>query len=496
MKQLIRFFILFILLNIYRINAGIIVFYAPDCEECYRILTDSLFVSLEDKGIKFYDINNIDNYELLLRAEKIYQKRSSGFPVIVSGRKFFFPEEIIQNLEEIKKDADEPSLPDSILEWGKSEEKPRWEDEIIIQLREEMLSRRIWIAFFTKGGCKKCERTEKMLLYLKKKYPEIFVKIYNTLDREHQKVQEAISIVYNVPDNERLIAPTIFICDTFLIEDEITEKSIEKILIENKHRVFSSPWVKSEKYKKFVNSGIVERFKNFGVIVVFLAGLVDGVNPCAFATIVFFLSFMTIIGRTKREIIVTGITFVSVLFLVYLLIGLFLYKIVGLEFFFSIRHFLYYAIAGLAFVLAVISIIDAIMLAKGKAEKIILRLPKLVKRRIEKTIVKKSKLKNYILSAFISAVVVSFLEFSCTGQIYIPTIFFVSGISTMKLKALWFLILYNLAFVFPIFLLFLLFVIGLSSEKLYAFMRKRTFILKIATAVIFLALAISLILIR
>ena len=259
-----------------------------------------------------------------------------------------------------------------------------------------------------------------------------------------------------MPDDKRLITPVIFICDTFLIDNEITEKIIERLILENRNKRFIPPWDKGSEYETMVNSGIVERFKKYGSLVVFFAGLVDGVNPCAFATIVFFLSFMTIIGRTRKEIMITGITFVSVLFLVYLSIGLFLYRIVGLKFMTSARHILYYTIAGLSFILAVISIRDAIMLAKGKPEKSILRLPRLVKRRIEKTIVKESKLRNYIASAFICGLVISCLEFSCTGQVYIPTIFFVSAISSFRLKALWFLIIYNLAFIIPILLLLLL----------------------------------------
>jgi cytochrome c biogenesis protein CcdA len=115
---------------------------------------------------------------------------------------------------------------------------------------------------------------------------------------------------------------------------------------------------------------------------------------------------------------------------------------------------------------------------------------------MEKTIVRESKLRNYIASAVISAVVVAFLEFSCTGQVYIPTIFFVSGLSDLKFRALWFLILYNIAFIIPLIVLFLLAAFGLSSEKLYGFMRRRTLFLKIATAIIFLALAVALVAVR
>ncbi len=496
LSSVFKFFILFFFLSLSCIYGKIVVFYAPDCEECHRIFSNPLFESLDDKDIEYYDVNNISNYELLLKTEAIFKKRSPSFPVLVSGKSLYFREEIIPNLEQIKKESDKLSLPDSILGIGISEDKPRWENKIIFNTGEESLSININIAFFTKAGCLNCERTEKMLRYLKNKHPDILIRTYNEIKREHQKIQEAISIAFNVPDDKRLITPVIFICDTFLIDNEITEKIIERLILENRNKRFIPPWDKGSEHEDLVNSGIVERFKKFGSLVVFFAGLVDGVNPCAFATIVFFLSFMTIIGRTRKEIMITGITFVSVLFLVYLSIGLFLYRIVGLKFMTSARHILYYTIAGLSFILAVISTRDAIMLAKGKPEKSILRLPRLVKRRIEKTIVKESKLRNYIASAFICGLVISFLEFSCTGQVYIPTIFFVSAISSFRLKALWFLIIYNLAFIIPILLLFLLFVIGLSSEKLYSFMRNRTFLLKIATAVVFLALAISLIVIK
>lgn len=496
MRKSISCILLFLFLNIFPLFSKIIVFYAPDCEDCYHILTDSLFESLGYKTMVFYDINNINNYELLLKAEEIYNKRSTRFPVILSGKELFYGDEVIPNLPVIRKVANESSLPDSILKKGMSEKKPRWEDAAALQPFINKETRNIYIAFFTKPGCIKCDRTAKMIEYLERKYKFLRVKTYDTMDRENQKAQEAMSIAFDVPENERLIAPTIFICDTFLIEKQIMERNLELLITENKDRNFPPPWDNVTQYENVLDEQIIERFKKFGSFVVFLAGLVDGINPCAFATIVFFLSFMTIIGRTKREIIATGITFISVLFIVYFLIGVFLYKILGIKFFVSLRHFLYYIIAAISFVLAGISVLDAVMLAKGKPERSILKLPKVIKRRMERTIIKQSKLRNYIITALISAVVISFLEFSCTGQIYIPTIFFVSGISSLRFKALWFLVLYNLAFIVPIFLLFLFFIIGLSSERLYAFMRRRAFLLKIATALIFLILAISLILIR
>jgi len=37
---------------------------------------------------------------------------------------------------------------------------------------------------------------------------------------------------------------------------------------------------------------IIERFRSFGIFAVLLAGLVEGLNPCALATLVFFISIL------------------------------------------------------------------------------------------------------------------------------------------------------------------------------------------------------------
>ena len=51
---------------------------------------------------------------------------------------------------------------------------------------------------------------------------------------------------------------------------------------------------------------IVDRFRSLGVFTVVLAGLVDGLNPCAFATLVFFVSYLTISGRKGRDVLTVG----------------------------------------------------------------------------------------------------------------------------------------------------------------------------------------------
>ena len=51
------------------------------------------------------------------------------------------------------------------------------------------------------------------------------------------------------------------------------------------------------------------------------AGLVDGVNPCAFAVIVFFISFLTVYKYNRREIILVGSAYCLAVFVAYFLLG-------------------------------------------------------------------------------------------------------------------------------------------------------------------------------
>jgi cytochrome c biogenesis protein CcdA len=59
-----------------------------------------------------------------------------------------------------------------------------------------------------------------------------------------------------------------------------------------------------------------------GWLAVVLAGLVDGLNPCAFATIIFFVSYLSLSGKKGKEILITGASFTVGVFIAYLLVVL------------------------------------------------------------------------------------------------------------------------------------------------------------------------------
>jgi hypothetical protein len=72
---------------------------------------------------------------------------------------------------------------------------------------------------------------------------------------------------------------------------------------------------------KKAEESIVERFKGLGLLTIVSAGLIDGINPCAFATLIFFVSYLAFIGRKKKEVLWVGMGFSGAVFITYLLIG-------------------------------------------------------------------------------------------------------------------------------------------------------------------------------
>ncbi|MDP2928205.1 MAG: hypothetical protein Q8N80_05355 [Candidatus Omnitrophota bacterium] len=252
---------------------------------------------------------------------------------------------------------------------------------------------------------------------------------------------------------------------------------------------------------------LVAYFKTFVPAAVVFAGLSDGINPCAFTVIVFFIFFLALQGYRKRERILIGLAFILAVFLTYLGIGLgifnFFYRFAG---FWVVTHLLNIIIGTLSIMFGVFAIYDFIEFKKtGSTEGLILQLPKPIKERIHKIVgffyrkslqekQEKSKpaLGRLLLSALVTGFLVSLLEAVCTGQVYLPTISFVLKSTTLKLQALSYLLLYNIMFIVPLIVIFVLALLGTSSQQFSDFLKKHLGLIKILMAILFFGLGIYL----
>jgi len=253
---------------------------------------------------------------------------------------------------------------------------------------------------------------------------------------------------------------------------------------------------------------LLAHFFSFTLMAVTSAGLIDGINPCAFTVIVFFISFLALQGYRKRELIIIGFSFILAVFLTYLLIGLglfaFFYCLKG---FWLVRKIVNLTIGLLSIILGLFAVWDFLKYKRtGQTEGMSLQLPQAIKNRIHSLItahyrktkdtsqaVRNKAMFSLILTAFITGFSISILEAVCTGQTYLPTISFILKTTPIKLVTLGYLILYNLMFIVPLFIIFIFALLGVTSTQFSGFLKKHFLTTNVLTAVLFFGLGIFII---
>ena len=455
-------------------------FYAKDCENCH-IAIKEVFPPLNQKynlHMKSLDIDELKNYKLLLKLEEKYNDTDNEVPCVVIG------EHILGGKEEIQDSLEK------ILQEYKQNGCDFPDAETKRDTTNSLSVKEVYLAYFYARKCKECDRATYELKYLGNKYPNLAIKRFNIDIPEGKKLNEALCELYEVPQEKRLVAPMVFIGEEFLIQKEVNNKRIEALIEKYTPVGTKVPWEETKKLKEKSERNIRERFNTMSVFSVFFAGLVDGVNPCAFATILFFISFLSFTGKKGREILLVGASFTCAVFIVYFLIGIGIFSFVkNLTFIPIIRKVLFSIMGILSIIFGVLSIYDYFKIRKGSYEEVKLQLPGFLKRRIHIDIREKMQMRNYILAALVTGVLVSISEFVCTGQVYLPTITFItSQISSLKIKGLTYLFLYNFAFIIPLVVVFSAAYKGTTSAGLNLFWKRYGAVSKLAISVLFFLL--------
>ena len=350
------------------------------------------------------------------------------------------------------------------------------------------VNRAIHITYFHKPGCQKCARASAILKRLKTEYPQVVVEMKYA--KENRELLEAMGALYNVPEIKRLTTPTVFIGDEYLL-DELDETRLKTIVGKYLSTGVVSRLLEAEEKTGEAESEIVKRFSAFGTLAVAGAGLLDGINPCAFATIVFFISYMSLVGRERKEMLIAGGAFAAAVFVTYLLMGMGLLKFLSFLNEFSVIAKCVYLLAAIgAFTLAFLSLYDAIKARQGKMKEITLQLPKSLKLRIHKVIREQTRTSGVVIGAVVIGCAISALELVCTGQVYLPTITFVMGVEEMRGHALSYLLLYNLTFVAPLLVVFGFVYWGTTSMQLGGVLQRHLMSVKVGTGVLLFGLGI------
>ncbi|MCX7680480.1 MAG: hypothetical protein N2508_00685 [Anaerolineae bacterium] len=486
----------------------LVYFYRDDCPHCITTLNEVLIPlqveydrRLEMKLVQFHDPAqpggiDPDKYALLLQAEELFgvAPEERGIPMLVVGGEVLIGEEEIRErlrcvLETCLggQGTSWPAIPglESVPIYGQGGSALSLQPLLSAEAEAcapaepvcEPAAPPIWAAYFYQVGCQECSRAESDIQYMRHLYPQLLVEEFNI----NERVDLARWLAARVGREQELHTPAVFIGDDALIgEKEITPANLEKLL------------------SKYLSTGAARFWKDAELpeislpelMTVVVAGLVDGLNPCAFATLIFFVSYLAFTGRKGKAVLAVGGAFTLGVFLAYTLVGIGLWQVLKrVPYYTTLGRWAIGLTALLCGALAILSFLDYLKARRGALKDMVLVMPEGLRRRVHTIIRHTGNSRVFALVALPVGVVISLLELACTGQIYLPTIIFVMSKPELRVQAFSFLVLYNLMFILPLVVVFVLAYLGTSSLQLGLFLRRHTAATKLGTALLFTALA-------
>ena len=173
-----------------------------------------------------------------------------------------------------------------------------------------------------------------------------------------------------------------------------------------------------------------------------VSGLLDGINPCAFAVLLFFTAFLLITSRfsferTQRRVLLIGSIYITGVYLAYLMIGLGIIRIIAIT---PFPRLVGKIGALLVILLGTINIKDYFWYGQGFSLGISTPQWKAVRKWMRRSTVP---------SAFVAGLLVSVFEFPCTGGIYVAILGMLAQKTTFA-QGFVYLLIYNVAFVLPL----------------------------------------------
>jgi len=236
------------------------------------------------------------------------------------------------------------------------------------------------------------------------------------------------------------------------------------------------------------------------IIPVILAGLADGVNPCAFAAMVLLVSVLSASAMsaggdgsasTRRQLLLGGGAFVAAVFATYFLAGLALFKGArAIEGTAVAEAIVFWGVWALAVAGALLSGLDAAAYFRsGDASAQRLKVPDAIRRRFAGIMRGRFRRFGLVVGGLLGGIIIAILEGVCTGQMLVPATRYMAGTPGLRARGVSLLIIYNALFILPLVAILAAAVAGVHFRRLNAFLRRHLGGAKVLLAVVFGALA-------
>lgn len=349
--------------------------------------------------------------------------------------------------------------------------------------------------YFYHPFCGSCESLEEDGAIDRLEASGVEVISYNTSTSIGKRMFQAYTDVYNVPRSERQV-PILFVGESHYNGYRNIRNAINDGIILTES---ATPLLDVTDYIP------AETTLLSAIVTAVLYGLLDGINPCAIAMLLMFISMVKFTDN-KRALITVSISYIGAVFVTYFAIMVGVLSVLSrfMQTFIHLSYALYIGFALLFFFLFIITFYDYLVSRNEHYEKIKNQLPKFIQNfnkrimtRLTKTIndeeggIKQALL--IVLIPFLIGVIVGFTEAACTGQImlaYVATLdITVPGIGVEGLR-LFLLLLFNLMFILPLVIIAIAAIRSRNVMAVSNFVREHLSVIKLVTAIFFLLMVV------
>jgi len=218
--------------------------------------------------------------------------------------------------------------------------------------------------------------------------------------------------------------------------------------------------------------------------IIIAAALADSINPCVFGVLIFLLAYMTAVFKNKIKMLIAGLIYITAVYITYFLIGI---GIFTLAYTAGLAKPFYWFAATVAIAAGLFEIKDYFWYGKGFSLQIIPGGAERIKK--YSTAMKNMETKHPMISLAIAGLLgifVVFVELPCTGAPYLAILGLLSkgAYST----AIPLLLLYNLIFILPLFVIVGLVYFGHTSRTLEKWRKEHRGLMRLGIGLFLLAL--------
>jgi cytochrome c biogenesis protein CcdA len=350
-----------------------------------------------------------------------------------------------------------------------------------------MAKEKLDVVYFYSSKCMACKENKTFIENLSN-INEINLITYNTDEIDCSNVQYAYAQHFNVPEEKSIIVPYIYFGTKAY---ELTPELHNKVLIEINDYLNGSVDYENFKYNDKCLTSPFEKFlEKLTIPGIIIAGLIDGINPCAISILLVFYSFL-MMTENKKKILALSTMFITGIFFANFLFG------IGIKLFYNLfagNEIIMYILYGIASFLClctiIVNTIDIINTNKLEPKN---QLPDKIKYKITNI------LKNSIFSKFsifvtlIAGFIIGGIELACTGQIYFPTITYMIQTSGFGLRSICLLIIYNIMFIVPLVTITIIAGVVKKPEFIKLKIMNKNWLIKLISNIFFIVMLIIII---